>query len=632
MSSPTRTAALLTAFIACSSATFAATPKEIDAAIKKGTEALKAKYAGGMGVAPVVGPDDAGHGIGSTCLAGLALLEAGVPVADPAIKTITGMVRGAAYRQTKTYQVSLCLMYLDRLGDPTDVPLIQALAVRLLVGQNSQGGWGYDSIGEVTKGDEERLRAMKPGAAGKLHPDVEEYAKSLMGRRGGATAGAIGIDDNSNTQFAVLAVWLARKHGVPVDNALDLIERRFVASQLRNGNWSYTGPAAAGGGVATPGSPSMYCAGLISLATGVARRDEKKPERKEELKTDPGKEPPKKSDDPFFNPPKKDAKEPPKKKESRPLTATDRAIQAAFTGLGAHLAESAQAGRGALAITRQGQLGGHGRHDLYFCWSLERVGVIYGVEKIGGVDWYEAGAHSLVHTQSPDGSWNISYGAEVDTSFAVLFLCRSNLARDLSGKVQKETATEMKAGTIPGLETKQTEPVAGTTNPNPAAPPIVLPGPTGSQAAVMVGELLRAPEKDWSKVLEKLRDSKGTVHTQALLGAVSRLEGDRRKAAREALAERLTRMNAATLREMVKYEDPELRRAAVLAMAMKDDKAHIPDLIAAILDEEDMVVRAARAGLKSLTNGEDFGPAANAPAGEKLLAERAWKAWLGKQK
>ena len=132
-------------------------------------------------------------------------------------------------------------------------------------------------------------------------------------------------------------------------------------------------------------------------------------------------------------------------------------------------------------------------------------------------------------------------------------------------------------------------------------------------------------------MLKKLRDSKGQAYTQALVASVSRLEGERRRSAREALAERLTRMTAATLRAMLKDEDPELRRGAVLAMAMKDDKSFLPDLVAAILDDEEVVVRAAKAGLKSMT-GQDFGPAVNATAGEKKIAVAAWNDWLSKQK
>ena len=629
MSASLRTLGLLTVLFACPVAS-AATPKEIDAAIKKGTDALKARYApavGGGVVLGLPGGGEANHGIGPTCLAGLALLEAKVPPTDKAVEAITAQVRNAAYTQTRTYQVALCLMYLDRLGDPADVPMIQALAARLLVGQNAQGGWGYETVGAVSAADEKRLRAMKPATAGRIHPEVEEYAKALSAAR--ATSG-LGGDDNSNTQFAVLAVWLARKHGVPVERALDLIERRYVASQNRDGGWSYSGPMPGTPGVGGgSGSPSMYCAGLIGLATGVARREEKsRAELKSEPKADPGKKPVQKSDDPFFNPPPKEPKEvAPKKNAPRPLTATDRAIQGAFAGLGFHLAQSAKAGRGGLVI--QGSGSQHGNHDLYFLWSVERVGVIYGADRIGGVDWFEAGAHSLVHAQGPDGSWNGGYGVDVDTSFAILFLCRSNLARDLSGSVQRETATEMKAGTIPGLEPK---PSGGSADATPDAPPIFLPGPTGNQAAVMAGELLRTPPKDWDAALRKLRDAKGTVYTQALMGAASRLDGERRAAVREALAERLSRMTAATLRAMAKDEDAELRRAAVLAMAMKDDKTHLPDLVAALGDADDIVVRAARAGLKSLSGGEDFGPAANATAGEKALAQESWRKWLEKPK
>jgi hypothetical protein len=630
MSASVRVAGSLVVFLlACASVGSAATPKEIQAAINKGTAALKAMYKGGGNVG---GGGGAGsHGIGPTCLAGLALLEAGTPVNDPAVKTITQLVREASFGQTQTYQTSLCLMYLDRLGDPADVPLIQMLAVRLLAGQNTNGGWGYDTCGTVAQADEQRLRAMKPNQeAGKLHPEVARYAQVLFAARGQSTG-----DDNSNTQFAVLAVWLARKHGVPVEAALEAIEKRFLLSQNpRTGGWGYSGGIGADGG---SGSPSMHCAGLIGLATGVARREERraKDEPKKELKKDepksvePGASPVKKSDDPFFNPPKPAGPEPKKPAPARAPDQRDRQVQLSLAGLGMILADSARQGRGALMLSNGPAGAGHGQHDLYFFWSLERVGVIFGIDKIGGIDWYDAGAHTIVRAQGPGGTWNSGYGEEVDTAFAVLFLCRSNLARDLSSKVQKEISTEMRAGAGP-TDTRPIEP-GGTENPNAVIPNPVLPGPTGSQAATLAGELLRSSDKDWPGILKKLRDSKGGVHTQALVAAVNRLDGDRRRNAREALGERLARMTAPTLRAMAKDEDAELRRGAVLAMAMKDDKAHIPDLVAALMDDEEIVIRAAKAGLKSLA-GQDFGPPNNANAVDKRTAVAAWNEWLEKQK
>src|SRR5205823_1974658 len=186
---------------------------------------------------------------------------------------------------------------------------IQLLAVRLLSGQNARGGWTYDCIESVPKETEQRLRAQLiterqlvggrppdpkgtptpgnrpggPAATGRLDTEVQKYASTLPpGRRGDRG------DDNSNTQFAILTVWVARRHGVPTDPALDLIEHRFLTTQNpQTGGWPYNGHGA-------DGSPSMTCAGLLGLATALARREERllqaeamKPARPEPPKPDP---------------------------------------------------------------------------------------------------------------------------------------------------------------------------------------------------------------------------------------------------------------------------------------------------------------------------------------------------------
>jgi len=469
----------------------------------------------------------------------------------------------------------------------------------------------------------QRLKAIKADQPpGKIHPVIEQYAQSLAGTRAPDPS-----DDNSNTQFAAIAVWVARKHGVNVERALELLEQRFLATQNpRTGGWSYSG------GVTGHSTPAMHCAGLIGLATGVARREERKLKSDVPVKVEPKKVDPnarKYPDDPFFNPPQKVAASPAdsKKPAAAKVDGRDRAVQFAFAGLGAILADSIRAGRGSLYLGNEG----HGQHDLYFYWSLERVGVIFGIDRIGGVDWYAAGAHTLVRAQSPEGSWRSHYRDEVDTAFAVLFLCKSNLARDLSSKVQKEVSTEMRAGAGPGAASAKPAAGGSKVEVSPIVTDPVLPGIGGSEAAVLAGELLRATEKDWPTVLKKLRDTKGHIYTKALLASVNRLDGERRRSAREALAERLARMTANTLRSLAKDEDPEMRRGAVLAMAMKDEKTHVSDLVAALLDDEEIVVRAAKAGLKSLA-GQDFGPGVNATAGEKKLTVAAWNDWLSKQK
>jgi hypothetical protein len=627
----------------------AATQKEIDQAIKKGTEALKGRYTpGGAAIGT-----NADYGIGPTALSGLALIEAGVPVTDPAIKNITERVRDASYKQYKTYQIALCLMYLDRLGDPTDVPLIQMLAVRLLVGQTKDGGWNYECCGPIPAADEQRLRqnltqnqliAGPPPAGGgkdppKLHAEVEKYAQALANTKNGPVGPnnppAPMLSDNSNTQFAVLAVWMARKHGVPVENALDLIEKRFIAHQdLRTGNWSYSPPPAnmpaQGAAMRPQGSPAMYCAGLLGMATALARREERQPKNNPAPKTDAPAKPDNKSNDPFYNPPTGGAA-PPKPGGARQPDVRDLTVQRAFAGLGMTLADQVRNGKGLLVNTVM-----HGYGDLYFLWSLERACVIYDIEKLGGVDWYDLGSTAIVRSQSPDGTWGIgSYGAEVNTSFAVLFLCKANLARDLSSKVQKDpTSTEMRAGSGPSatdlLPNRPPMSLSGSGSTSVPAS-INLSNPTNDASVTLAANLLKATGADWTKLLGEARDGKGTNFTRALVLIAECTDGDRKKEARDALSERLCRMTPATLRTMLKATEAELRRAAALACAMKDDKDHVPDLIDALADADDNVGRAAKAGLKSLT-GKDFGPAAGASAAQKAAAVSAWKAWYAKEK
>jgi HEAT repeat protein len=150
-----------------------------------------------------------------------------------------------------------------------------------------------------------------------------------------------------------------------------------------------------------------------------------------------------------------------------------------------------------------------------------------------------------------------------------------------------------------------------------------------SAARLSAALVFTEPSRQAAK-LAQYRDAKGIVYTEALANALPQLEGAMQRSARESLADRLTRMTAATLRSRLDDPRPELRRAAALAWAMKDDRAAIPELIALLEDPEDLVVRAARAGLKSLTQ-QDFGPTSGATRAERTRAVADWKAWWEKQ-
>jgi hypothetical protein len=78
-------------------------------------------------------------------------------------------------------------------------------------------------------------------------------------------------------------------------------------------------------------------------------------------------------------------------------------------------------------------------------------------------------------------------------------------------------------------------------------------------------------------------------------------------------------------------DDPELRRAASIASALKEDKTHLGKLIDLLDDPEVSVQRAAYAALKSLS-GQDFGPSAEATREEKAKAVAGWREWWKKNR
>src|SRR5205814_2207972 len=67
--------------------------------------------------------------------------------------------------------------------------------------------------------------------------------------------------DNSNTHFALLALWAARKYDVPTQRSYALLARRFRTSQGEDGAWGYDYGKPAD-------RPPMTCVALLALAIG----------------------------------------------------------------------------------------------------------------------------------------------------------------------------------------------------------------------------------------------------------------------------------------------------------------------------------------------------------------------------
>jgi len=576
------------------------------------------------------------HEIGATALAGLTLLECGAGADDKAMLRAADAVRRASIRITQTYSIALSILFLDRLGDADDVPLIESLMVRLLAGQTGGGGWSY-FCPAISEGEMRRLQAKlnerkelvgrrqppKPGAAKRTVKDLPEEIQQqlLLVERAGAGAGAGGMammmSDNSNTQFASLALWVGRRHGLPVERAVTRLAQHFRGSQQADGGWSYVKmtvpPEMAAMMPQMPGMPgmgstaSMTCAGLLGLAIADGATLEYLKEHKPGLKL--------------------------------PDVGKDENLNKGLQALGAVIdsPKNRPMGPGVPPQAPDDRVGGR---TYYFLWSMERVAVALDLKTIGKKDWYGWGAEILLANQQPDGAWYGDYGdSGADTCFALLFLKRANLARDLTshlkGKLKDPGEREIKAGGIgggslrgargglkSGIESKDAKPIRK---------PLQDVKPADSESARLSAALVKATGGRRAELLEEMRDEKGPQYTEALAAAIPQLEGESHKQARAALAERLTRMKAKVLAEYLQDEDAEIRRAAALACAMKESKELIPNLIPLLRDSETSVVRAAYAALKALT-GEDFGPAAGASREDRDRAALKWLGWYSKKK
>jgi hypothetical protein len=384
------------------------------------------------------------HTVGYAALPGLTLLECGVSADDAVIRRVAEAVRRDAPKLDFTYEIALSILFLNRLGEAKDRELIQTLAVRLIAGQMKTGGWTYGCPFVAKKSQEEILAALnkldppepeasvsKPPAAplegiavgkppvapaggapkkpataqAKAKPSVKKVEQAAEQPLDVPTAlkklpvfrdpdqmlkqfskgRPTDTSDNSNTQFALLALWVAQRHGVPVHRSMRMIVRRYQSCQNLDGSWGYG--YCFGGGLQE--RPAMTCVGLLGLAIGQGI---------------------------VFPPAGNDAK----------LSDLDR-IRAGFLALSKNVGKPTGTWRN-LPLK-----------DLYFLWSVERVAVLYSLTTIGENDWYRWGAEMLIANQQKRGFWTgggyPGASSTLDTCLALLFLKRANFIPDLTARL-----------------------------------------------------------------------------------------------------------------------------------------------------------------------------------------------------
>jgi hypothetical protein len=528
--------------------------QQIDTAVDRGVKFLKqSQQTDGSWNYPVSG---------ATALAGLALLESGhVKSTDPVVRKAAAYLRDD-YEEMGTYSLALKIFFFDRLAESRDAPLIKQLGERLVDGQLGGGDWTYNCT--------PRQQNQAPGSPRR---DGAPAARgTLQHIMAGGRAG-----DNSNTQFGLMGLWVARRHGLDVTAALSKTDEHFRQQQLADGGWSYTGTAGS--------TDAMTCAGLLGLLVHQGNQAMLKAGSVADLKKDGAGRLSKTVDDP--------------------------AVKRGLARLESSLTPPLSTTRG-----RAGLGGG-----LYRWWSLERVAVAYGLKKIGNVDWYAEGAKSVLTLQLDNGSWN-DYAPPVGTSFAILFLKRANLAHDLTGLVtgQQGGDTSLHSGDSEEVLQKLKD------QSNSSAGPLKTTDIPDAPPGRLVAALANADARQQAAILQELHDRKGTEATSALAEAIGKLEGDARASARKLLVQRLTRMTANTLGKYLDLEDVELQRAAAEAVAVKQERSLSGKLINLLSSSNDEVANAAHAALVKVT-GEQFGRFEGAKPADRFVIVKRWKAW-----
>ncbi|MFM9960856.1 MAG: hypothetical protein ACKV2Q_06485 [Planctomycetaceae bacterium] len=351
------------------------------------------------------------HEVGITALCTLALLENGVPQSDPVIDKGHRFVRKSTKELGSTYDIALAIVILSRLDEYGNKQAIRDLGARLIAGQNVGGGWGYTCPAKIT-------------SSILTNPESRPKAPD-------------GVGDNSCTQFAVLGLWTASRTGMDIDQPMSAIARRFRTTQNSDGGWPYTSAVANQGdkaAVPNPSGSAMTFAGLFSLTVARANKLRKQLEERElsgDNKTKPSTSgTPKSTSGSTKKDDKKKVEKPDEKKDTPPEVAEK-------SDEGSTLLKDPIFAKG---LVKAGEFVQGGDQARYFLWTIERLGVLLGQEKIGGVDWFAKGADILIKTQQPDGSWPEVHNDKglSQTSFAILFLRKANLGSDISRLLEGE--------------------------------------------------------------------------------------------------------------------------------------------------------------------------------------------------
>ncbi|MCS7015319.1 MAG: HEAT repeat domain-containing protein [Gemmatales bacterium] len=501
--------------------------------------------------------------LGCTALAVLALMEGGLSVREQEVERAIQYLRSSFrasnnFNATRSYNISTTIWALHRYGDPDDAELISSLTCRLVKGQLNNGLWTYN------------CPVVEPKDVTQLISDLQQLRNS--GQMYGGPPVPAPQGDMSNTQFAVMALWLGRRYGVPTEPVLWKTADAIRRHQNQDGGWAYLLTSSN-----QPSTYSMTAAGLMCVSTGYGALRETYLSTTGKGGNAPGKAPP------------------------PPEPARDLVIVRGNMFLATILVNPLD------KITQQHGFAGSIPYTL---WAIERVAMVYDWKTLGKSDWHAWGAGYFLRTQAANGSWNDGdrCGPVPCTAFGILFLTRSNLATDLTAHFRGEAV--LRTGDdkpLPGAK-------PGTEKPtdNDPSKPGRDPDPTQVTTLAEITErLITGSEAEKRAMLQHATQASGGVYTLALAEAIPRSgQANEQTEFRRALVRRMTRLSPESLQAYLKHVNPELRRAAAWAVALRDEQSLAPALVPLLEDKDAEVAATAYLALKTLT-GKDFGRSAS---------------------
>jgi hypothetical protein len=374
---------------------------KVDQAIRRGVDFLRAAPSPAVGFAKIDDSDE---------LILLTFIHAGVPETDAKFQSLLKKVSERELQ--RTYEAVLQAMIFEELDRVKHQGRIAQCAQFLADNQCANGQWSY---GEPTAFAKEAPPSQDVATSAKKAGGVLDFgeagprAKPKVVKRVAVRKMKPGPEkgDNSNSQYAALGLRACADAGVTVPKeVLDLARKWWQTSQHpEDGKDKGAVASGEGGGIRgwcyhrtdvcaknhrPYGSMTAGGTGALAIYDHLLGIDWRK----------------------------------------------DAAVRAGMNWLGARWTVTENPGPTELEEGAKVEL-------YYYLYAVERLGMLCGLEKISGRDWYPEGAKAILEAQRKDGSWDDGAArscATWDTCFAILFLKKATRAlvasEDPKGKVR----------------------------------------------------------------------------------------------------------------------------------------------------------------------------------------------------